>query len=293
MILVFFLIFLGAIYLAVASFGAGHEADSGTWDEASVATKSQVDRILMRAARPLVRSRLVNGFLTGDTRTSPMYRSLELKLSGSGTFGRSVEVFIAYQVFCAIVAAAVLLAGLATGAYGLILILVVLIAFIFAAYPYSTLSTAYKKRTDAVTRQLPDFAELLLMPLGSGMGVVPAIDFTANHTSGPVTDEAQLMLQRIRYRQSEADAFLDAGRRLGTPEAQAFFAACMQAHLEGSKLVENLQMQAEYLRNISYQKGREQAKKLPIKLVLIMGAHLIPALLLVSLLPAALNLTRL
>ena len=91
---------------------------------------------------------------------------------------------------------------------------------------------------------------------------------------------------------SDEEAFAEAGARLGTPGAIAFFNTLAQAYLEGAQAVTAIRGQAVQLRKIAYQDTREKLKKLPVKLVVIIGIHLMPTLLLVILIPIGLQLTQ-
>jgi pilus assembly protein TadC len=98
------------------------------------------------------------------------------------------------------------------------------------------------------------------------------------------------MLDIIRVNPSEeAHAFIDAGERLGVTEARAFFTALLQSHLEGASVSQNLSRQAEVLRTAAFQRRRSSLKRLPVKLVLIIGMHFIPVILILAMLPTMLS----
>ena len=124
------------------------------------------------------------------------------------------------------------------------------------------------------------------MPLSSGYGILPALDFTATRLQGPVADEVTAMIEVIQGRvRTEAQAFADAAERLGTPAAQSFFTALSQAYLDGVRVVDNIRGQAAQLRKSDYERMRERLKTLPNKLAIIIGLHLIPTLFIVVLFP--------
>ena len=89
---------------------------------------------------------------------------------------------------------------------------------------------------------------------------------------------------------TDAQAFQLTGIRLGTPEAQAFFTALMQSHIDGAKVAKNLAAQAEALRLSAHQRSRSDVKKLPVKLVLILGIHIITTLFVIILVPVLISL---
>lgn len=290
----FLLVLLGFAVIGVflAFFSKQEDgADQVVWDRAQAYGGSQVDQILLRVSRPLAATPIVRGLRGDDSAASPWYRWVSERLVGSGAYGGSVEVFVSVQFFCLLVGTALLLAGVFGTTEFAARFALVVGAIGLAAWPYNQISKAAKARARAVTVTLPPFAELLQMPLSVGMGVLPSLSFTAERLDGPVADEVRNLINTINSRAlPEDEAFRLAGQRLGTPAGQAFFTACMQAHFEQAKLRENLAKQAEMLRNFAYQQAREDIKKLPVRLVVVMGIHLIVPLLVVAIIPSLMNL---
>lgn len=278
---------LGAAY--VSAKGKDGQVTPGSnvaWENAIANEKSQVGQILLRTARPLAKIPQIH-----DASTSPQYRGLQNKLLGSGTYGGSVEVFLSVQALAVFVSLLVLAALFTSQVSGLVLFAGIILAVAFAALPWNLVSQKAKAREKAVAEGLPMFAELLLMPLESGMTVMSALAFTADRQTGPVAEEVRNLRTVINSRaMDEAEAFKLAAARLGTPAAMSFFTALMQAHLEGAKVIQNLQSQAQALRDEAHQRSRGELKKLPVKLVIIIALHLLPVLFVAALLPTFISL---
>lgn len=260
------------------------------WAEAVRNENSQLGRILIGAARPVSSLSAVR-----QQSASPTYAALENKLLGAGgLFGRSVEVFLSVQILCMFIGGLALTALLLTGASGMALVGGTLFSVCFAAYPYNLISQKAKKQAEAVATGLPEFAELLQMPLSSGVGVRAALRFTAERLDGPVAATALALLSNLSSRtMSDEDAFDLAGKVLGTPESAAFFTALKQADQEGAKVSDTLAKQAEALRVLAYQQTRAANKKLPVKVLLVFFIHLLPLLLVIALVPTIYSLTGL
>lgn len=257
------------------------------WRSAIDNERSTVGQILLNVARPISRASLIR-----REAASTQWRGLQRKLNASGTFGTDVEVYLSVQVACVVIGALAIAGSVATAAGStLTLVAGLLFGIAIAAYPWNIVSKAATKRSTAVLDNLPDFAELLQMPLSAGMGIPPALRFTAERLPGPVADEVMRMLDIIRVNPSEeAEAFIEVGERLGVPEARAFFTALLQSQMEGASVAGNLSRQAEILRAAAYQRRRSMLKKLPIKLVLIIGMHFLPLLFILGLLPTIVSL---
>lgn len=256
------------------------------WQSAIANERSAVGRILLNVARPVSRASLIQ-----REAATPQWRALKRKLNASGSFSSDVEMFISVQIAAALIALLGIAGAVAFSSSGLVLLTSIIFGSAIAAYPWNIVSKAAVKRTAAVLDNLPDFAELLQMPLTAGMGIAPALKFTAERLPGPVSSEVLRMLDVIRVNPSEeAAAFIETGERLGVPEARAFFTALLQSQTEGASVSTNLSRQAEVLRAAAYQRRRSMLKRLPVKLVLIIGMHFLPLLFILGLLPTLVSL---
>lgn len=262
-------------------------SSADAWARATAAEPSSLGRAILSAARPL--SKLSYVQLPEE---SSQYKAIRGKLnSAGGAYAGNVEVFLSVQIMHAFLGGLALLGLLTTGAHGLMLVGGGIIGMAVAVLPTQSVWAKAKKRADAVTAGLPEFAELLLMPLSSGYGVMPALDFTAARLSGPVAEEVRLMLSVLANRaRTEAEAFTDCAERLGTPEAMSFFTALMASYLDGVRVADNLRGQAAALRKSAHERTRAKLKVLPNKLVFIIALHLLPALFVVTLMPTLLEL---
>lgn len=276
-----------AAALIVLARGAGARS-GGTgvteeqWEVAAQA--SHGDRIasaLIAVARPLAGAVVV-------PQGSTFYRAVSAKLAATGEkfYAGSVDLFVSVQV-----AAMLLSAGLIAGAVlfspdAMAMAVVLLLALAISAAPYSQINEAAKKRSAAVRAELPAFAELLLMPVASGQGLISSLQFTVAQSKGVVADEVRKMLALINSRSMpEAQAFAEAGASLGDASAIAFFNALYQAYEEGVPVAQTLRAQAEALRHQQHQEKRAAMKKLPNTVVVIMAVHLMPFIFIVVAIP--------
>jgi tight adherence protein C len=283
------MLLLASAFVAKNSDPERRERASEGFAAAGVGERSALNRALLGMARPV--SGLALAHLDEESST---YKQLRTKLAAAGNmYGGQVAVFVSVQVLATFLAALAFIAIVATDASGLMLLAGAIGGLALAAYPYNRVATAAKERMEEVNQGLPEFAELLLMPLSSGYGILPALDFTASRLTGPVADEVRLMLEVIQNRvRTEAQAFSDAADRLGTPAATSFFTALSQAYLDGVQVVETIRGQAEQLRKQDFERMREKLKALPNKLAIIMGLHLLPTLFIVVMFPTFATLSK-
>jgi len=297
MLSIFFaLVTVAAIAAAIQRAGTSNPErpeTSAAWERAiAEQNDSQVGRILLQTARPLANHPSIYG--AGE---SAAYKSLQAKLFAANRFASNVEVFLAVQALALLAAAGIiattLIASPAINHNGVIFVGIG-VALSLAYYPYSTINDAAKKRAAEIGDNLPDFAELLQMPLAAGMNILEALNFTAARVHGPVSDEVTNLLVLIRSRSTkEEDAFRHAAARLGTPEAASFFNSLAQAQIYGAKVRDQLAAQARALRKDAHQRSRAEIKQLPVKMVGIMAVFLLPLLFVVLLVIPLLGLGEL
>lgn len=273
-----------ALWVRFAGAPAEKPAQVQAWERA-VSESSQLGRILLSTSRPLARLPGIYG--AGESR---QYRQLTRKLQSAQVYSGNVEVFLAYQTL-AIIAAGAILGSVMLAAEGRTgIVLGILVAVSVSALPYNEVTKASKKREDQVTESLPDFAELLRMPLASGVGVLEALRFTASRSDNIVSREVLRMLKVRQAGVADAQAFQEAGMRLGTPQAEAFFLTLLNGVTGGSKTVDQIGSQADELRQIEFQQRRFKGKQLPVKMIGAMAAHFMPLLFIVVTLPTLFSL---
>lgn len=285
---------LGGLFILVVAFLLRSSARSPYYIDPEL-----YDRALAQAGDSLVSkimisvSRRVSGLPSiHSLNSTPLYRAIERKLlAASGIYGGSVDIFLSVQIAAALFAAADLVALFVFNPSIPLFIVGLLVAVGVMMLPYDQVRKRVALRTDIVSSTLPDFAELLLMPLSLGMGVIPALRFTTDRLTGPVAEEMDAMLLLIESQSLEDERlpFVLAGAHLGTPEAMSFCNALMMAHLESMGVVANIAAQAKSLRVSQFQKTRALAKKLPIKLVVLFATHLLPMLFIAIMIPVVIG----
>lgn len=257
------------------------------WEKARSEESSLAGRMLLSVAKPFTRVDKLYDILP-----SRQYRYIEKRLLASGKFAREVEVFLSVQAAAILVGVGLIAVALTQK--GFMTVVIGLLGLLLMAYPWNLVAKAGALRAEEVIRTLPDFVELLAMTVEGGMGLEAALSFTAKQSRGIVSEEVRNMLLLIRNNPAEeATAYHIAGARLGTPEAKTFFVSLLQAQMEGTKVLENLNNQAKSLRAVAYQHQRGEVKKLPIKMVIILGVHLLPLLFTIALFPLFAGLSHL
>lgn len=262
--------------------------DMGMWEQALATEKSELGRTFIRMGRPLV-DREVVAALARSKELSWLQRKL---LAAGAPYGGSVEVFIATQVVTIMVGFGLVLFGYLAGDALPILPNWVLplggVAIMF--WPYARVHDAANKRADRILRDLPDFVDLLLIPIVAGSGIVRSLRDTAARFTGPVANEVNNAVAMIEVGRDIEEALWYAGHRLAVQEARIFFATLAQAQSQGSSVREVLEQQRDILRVEAFQRQRAMVKKIPARVVVVMIMHFMPILFALALIPLVANL---
>jgi tight adherence protein C len=182
--------------------------------------------------------------------------------------------------------------GAATGAGGVLLFAIALggIGFIV---PDFAVSAKARSRKDRIRSELPDALDLMAVSVEAGLGFDGAISKLTEHMAGPLADEFALTLSEVRIGESRQDALKKLSDRTGTPELASFVRAIIQADQLGISLGRILRVQATDSRLKRQAAAEEKAMKAPIKMLFPTVLFIFPAMFLVILGPAFLNLSKL
>ena len=172
-----------------------------------------------------------------------------------------------------------------------------LLAFAFGAggfiAPGFIVSTRVKRRREAIRSQLPDALDLLAVSVEAGLGFDGAVDKLTEHMEGPLADEFSLTLGEMRIGESRHDALKKLAERANTPEVASFTRAIIQADQLGISLGRILRLQAADSRLKRQAIAEERAMKSPIKMLFPTVIFIFPAMFLVILGPAFIQLAKL
>jgi len=210
--------------------------------------------------------------------------------------GRSISptTFLAFKSAFAIggVLVGAIFGGALTGPGGVLFCAIALGGIGFIA-PDFAVSTRARSRKDRLRAELPDALDLMAVSVEAGLGFDGALSKLTEHMHGPLADEFALTLSEIRIGESRQDALKKLADRTGTPELSSFVRAIIQADQLGISLGRILRVQATDSRLKRQAAAEEKAMKAPIKMLFPTVLFIFPAMFLVILGPAFLNLSKL
>jgi tight adherence protein C len=185
----------------------------------------------------------------------------------------------------------------AAGALGALaskgLLLGIVAALIGFVIPDVFVTFKTRSRKEILRAELPDALDLLAVSVEAGLGFDGAISKLTEHMEGPLAEEFALTLGEMRIGESRQNALTKMMQRVGTPEFSAFVRAIIQADQLGISLGRILKVQAADTRSRRQLAAEERAMKAPIKMLFPTVLFIFPAMFIVILGPAFLNLSEL
>jgi tight adherence protein C len=151
------------------------------------------------------------------------------------------------------------------------------------------------RRQDRIDKALPDVLDLLIVCMEAGLSLQATLNRVSDEVRNISTDlfkELQLTNAELRTGIHREVALKNLGERTGVQNVKALVGLMIQSDRMGASIVQSLRTHAAFLRVQRSQRAEEVAAKLPVKLLFPMVIFIFPAIFVVVLGPAALQITK-
>ncbi len=166
-------------------------------------------------------------------------------------------------------------------------------AVVFAFFlPDLFLSALASRRKEAIVLELPDILDQLTMSVEAGLGFEAAIARIAAKDQGLMSKEFARLTQDIRLGTPRSEALQGLANRSGVDDLRHVVLSLSQAEKLGTPLADTLRVMADQLRSQRSMRAEEAANKLPIKMIFPLALCILPALFIVILAPAVIQLAN-
>lgn len=158
--------------------------------------------------------------------------------------------------------------------------------------PDLLLQSTGQKRRESMQRSMPNMLDQMLISVEAGVGFEAAMARAAENSTGPLAEEFIRTLQDIQVGRARRDAYLALGERASFQDLSSFIRAVVQADQYGIAIAKVLRAQAKEMRTKRRQRAEEQAMKIPVKIIFPLMLTILPALFIVVMGPAVMNIVK-
>lgn len=169
----------------------------------------------------------------------------------------------------------------------LMIILQTLLAFYLPLY---RMRKKAKKRKLQIEKALPYLLDLVYISVEAGLGFDTALKKTAQNMQGPLADEILRGMNDISKGRNRVDALKSIGERTQVDDVKTFITTIIQSERLGSNITNVLRVQSEVMRDKRRQRAEKEIQKMPVKMLIPIVFFIFPALFVIILGPAAVNL---
>jgi tight adherence protein C len=226
---------------------------------------------------------------------SPTARKLSSTLTHAGF--RGAQARVRFQLVRGSLMIGLTLVGgaIAISVSGSVLIIAAVGAVVGYAFPSLAIRRRATKRQRHIKAELPDVLALLVVSLEAGIGfaeVVKLVGREAERQKKVMGQELSATAAQMTAGRSLEDSLSDLGERTGVDEVKSLTSLAIQSERAGARMASALRASAELLTSQRRLAAEEAAHKTAVKMLLPLVLLILPALMLIVLGPAIIQIFR-
>ena len=156
--------------------------------------------------------------------------------------------------------------------------------------PLFILNRKIKSRRRSMVRDLPDVLDLLTVSVEAGLGFDGALHKLSEKMKGALVDEFTRLLNEIRVGVPRRNALIAMAGRCNLEDVSVFTTSLVQADQLGVGIGNVLRIQSAAMRDKRRQRAQAAAMKAPVKMLLPLVMFIFPAIFVILLGPAVIQL---
>jgi tight adherence protein C len=157
-------------------------------------------------------------------------------------------------------------------------------------FPDYYLKGRISKRQEEIRKGLPNALDLLTISVEAGLGFDQALYKVASNSKGALGEEFKRTLKEMEIGVARKEALKNLAKRTDVSELNSFIFSIIQADIFGISIGKVLRVQAGEMRIKRKQIAEEKGMKAPVKLIFPTILFLFPALMVIIIGPAAINI---
>lgn len=228
----------------------------------------------------------VGNLISGLTPTHSYDRIQRLLYVAGNPFGMGVREFFGARLVFVVLAFLLAYVLVQRSTNTLWILLSILAPGFILFLPDAWLHIRVQRRQDTIQKSLPDALDMLSVCAEAGLGFDQSLQRVSEHWKTPVAYELGRVVNEMEMGISRRDALRNLANRFDVTELSSFVAIILQSDKLGMSIADTLHSQADQMRVERRYRAQEQARKIPIKMLLPMTFFIFPALLVVLLAPA-------
>ena len=210
---------------------------------------------------------------------------------------RAIRIYWGLRIFLglALALAGLLLAFLMSASMQDVLLLGGVGGAVGYMLPYLTVFRKAKARVLAMREALPDTLDLIVICVEAGMGVDAALNRVGNEQNNQklaIGEELLLATQEMQAGARRKEALMRMAERCGVEEIRGLVTFLTQTEDLGGSIARSLRIYADTMRDKRSQSAEESARKAVIKLIFPLVFFILPAIFIVLLGPAGLQIMK-
>jgi tight adherence protein C len=178
---------------------------------------------------------------------------------------------------------------------GNVLLISVVTAFIGFYIPTLFIASKQRQRRSEILAALPDALDLMVVCVEAGLGLGAALQRVGVEirlASRQLSDELALVNQEMQTGVSRTDSLRNLAERTGVEDVYSLVAMLIQTDRLGTSVAQSLRAHSDSMRTRRRQRAEQLARKASIKLAFPLVFLILPALLVIILGPAGIQIMR-